>query len=357
MTAAAAPPAPPRSAGGQGRGVVHALDGLRGLAAIAVVTFHYRTMLGDWYFPSAYLAVDLFFIISGIVICLNYEDRLRGGMGALRFMARRLARLAPLYLVALALGAGVAAAGIATGTGNWTGRTLAPVVLIGSLMLPNPFPAPRPDLFPLNPPCWSLFWELAINLVYALALPWLGTRVLLALIGGGAVLLVIVAAHAGGLDFGYDRSWLQIPALRVMVGFSIGVLIARLARQGRLPASRVPVAVLLAVSLALLAAPAALGWIKDVTLALAVFPLLCAAAMTGRAAHTGLCRTLGLISYPLYVIHAVIPFEKLIGMGLHRDAAELAPTIGAGALAVAIAIAWVLGTAFDKPVRAMLRKV
>lgn len=306
----APPPVSAPVAGGSGSGVVHALDGLRGLAAIAVVTFHYRTMLGGWYFPSAYLAVDLFFIISGIVICLNYEDRLRGGMGALRFMARRLARLAPLYLVALALGAGVAAAGIAMETGNWTGRTLAPVVLAGSLMLPNPFPAPRPDLFPLNPPCWSLFWELAINLAYALVLPWLGTRVLLGLIGGGALLLAIAAGQAGGLDFGYDRAWLQIPALRVLVGFSIGVLIARLARQGRLPASPVPVGALLCLGIALLAAPAALGWIKDLILALGLFPLLCAAAMTGRAAHPGLCRTLGLISYPLYVVHAVIPFES-----------------------------------------------
>ncbi|WP_374412898.1 acyltransferase family protein [Novosphingobium colocasiae] len=352
-----APAVPVRKAGEQGAGIVDALDGLRGLAAIAVVTVHYRAMLGDWYFPSAFLAVDLFFIISGIVICLNYEDRLRGGMSTLRFMARRLARLAPLYLVALALGALVAVAGIVMGTGNWTGRTLAPVVLAGSLMLPNPFPAPRPDLFPLNPPCWSLFWELAMNLVYALALPWLGVRALPALIAGGALLLIIVAIQAGGMNFGYDRMWLQIPALRVLVGFSIGVLIARLAQQGRLPASPVPVAVLLAVPLVVLAAPSTLGWIKDVTLALIVFPLLCAAAMTARPAHRRLCRTLGLISYPLYITHAVLPFEKLINVVLHREAGELAPAIGVGALAIAIGFAWLLGVAFDKPVRALLRRV
>lgn len=44
-------------------------------------------------------------------------------------------------------------------------------------------------------------------------------------------------------------------------------------------------------------------------------------------------------------------------MALHREAAELAPAIGFAALTIAIGAAWVLGVAFDKPVRAMLRRV
>ena len=336
--------------------IVHGLDGLRGLAAIAVVTFHYKTMLGAWYFPSAYLAVDLFFIISGIVICLNYEEPLRAGMGTARFLGRRLIRLAPLYWVALMLGAAVAAMGAVAGTGNWSWSTLAPVVLVAVFMLPNPFPAPRPDLFPLDPPCWSLFWELVVNLIYALLLPWLGTRALLAVVGAGALALAVLAQRAGGLDFGYDWQWPAIPALRVIVGFSVGVLIAGFARTERLPLAGTSVWALLAIAAVLLAAPASWGWVKDVAIALGCFPVLCAAAMRSSPGHPGICRTLGLISYPLYVLHAVIPFEKLAAMILHREPQDFSPGIGIAALAIAMAASWLLGTGIDRPVRAILRR-
>jgi peptidoglycan/LPS O-acetylase OafA/YrhL len=343
-------------AGTQRVPIVHALDGLRGLAAIAVVTFHYKALLGGWHFPSAYLAVDLFFIISGVVICLNYEERLRGGMGTLRFLGRRLVRLAPLYWIALMLGAAVAAMGIMAGTGKWSWSSLAPVMIAGFLMLPNPFPSPRADLFPLDPPCWSLFWELAVNLAYALLLPWLGRQTLLTVIGAGALALIILAQRAGGLDFGYDWHRPAIPALRVIVGFSIGVLIARHARKRRLPEAGTSIFVLLGIAVVLLAAPASWGWAKDVVIALGFFPMLCAAAMRSRSKRTGLSRTLGLISYPLYVLHAVIPFETLATTILHRESQELAPGIGVAALVVAITVSWLLGAGIDGPVRAVLRR-
>src|SRR5580698_9043340 len=87
-----------------------ALDGLRGVAAISIVVFHYSQNLGWELLPNAYLAVDFFFMLSGFVLAHAYEARLRSGQAVAEFMQRRLIRLYPLY---------------------WLGTTL-PVALISS---------------------------------------------------------------------------------------------------------------------------------------------------------------------------------------------------------------------------------
>lgn len=84
---------------------------MRGLAAVGVFVYHlqleaaYRLPSG-WATPliaRGYIWVDLFFILSGFVIALNYRDRLaHAGVSATRaFLAARLARLMPLHLFAL----------------------------------------------------------------------------------------------------------------------------------------------------------------------------------------------------------------------------------------------------------------
>src|SRR5690349_10358782 len=88
-----------------------ALTGIRGVAAWFVVLYHIRLGLA-WALPpealavlsKGYLAVDLFFMLSGFVLWLNYSNRLRaGGIGtAPAFLLRRIARIWPLHLVMLA---------------------------------------------------------------------------------------------------------------------------------------------------------------------------------------------------------------------------------------------------------------
>jgi len=69
------------------RGRLSGLDGLRGIAALGVLSFHIWRVPGG----NGYLAVDFFFLLSGYVMARSYEDRLRdGGSGAARaFMAAR----------------------------------------------------------------------------------------------------------------------------------------------------------------------------------------------------------------------------------------------------------------------------
>jgi peptidoglycan/LPS O-acetylase OafA/YrhL len=77
------------------------LDGLRGVAALAVVVTHALYFFPPT--PMAYLAVDFFFMLSGFVLAHAYGERLRQGMTAGRFMAIRLIRLYPLYALGSAL--------------------------------------------------------------------------------------------------------------------------------------------------------------------------------------------------------------------------------------------------------------
>ena len=72
------------------------LDGLRGIAAFSIVTFHFM----EWVYVDAsrnfighgFLAVDFFFCLSGFVIAYAYDDRI-AKMGVIEFFKSRLIRL------------------------------------------------------------------------------------------------------------------------------------------------------------------------------------------------------------------------------------------------------------------------
>ncbi|HKB95401.1 MAG TPA: acyltransferase family protein, partial [Rhizomicrobium sp.] len=58
------------------------LDGLRGVCALTVLLFHADDLFHRGpIFQHGYLAVDMFFLLSGFVIALAHEDRLRAGAG------------------------------------------------------------------------------------------------------------------------------------------------------------------------------------------------------------------------------------------------------------------------------------
>lgn len=71
------------------------LDSWRGIMALLVAIFHYTVPNN---FVSAELAVDFFFILSGIVIQKSYFDK---EMSSTEFFIKRLYRLYPLHLFSL----------------------------------------------------------------------------------------------------------------------------------------------------------------------------------------------------------------------------------------------------------------
>src|SRR6478735_4091604 len=83
------------------------LDGLRGIAALAIVLFHFMEWVYNDYSKDfighGFLAVDFFFCLSGFVIAYSYDDRI-GKMGVLEFFKSRLIRLHPLVISGSVLG-------------------------------------------------------------------------------------------------------------------------------------------------------------------------------------------------------------------------------------------------------------
>ncbi|MEB3287572.1 MAG: acyltransferase [Vampirovibrionales bacterium] len=106
---------------------IHSLNALRGVAALCVFFFHAPTLLGQHglqlqgmvaeifvaVFSKGYLAVDLFFILSGFVLMHVYGDKFSKSFGEPRlgqaltrqgywsFIQNRLARIYPMHLLSL----------------------------------------------------------------------------------------------------------------------------------------------------------------------------------------------------------------------------------------------------------------
>ncbi|MET0258165.1 MAG: acyltransferase [Methylobacterium sp.] len=285
------------------------LDGLRGVAALAVVFYHFGGRLSDFApMQHGYLAVDFFFALSGFVIAYAYEDRLRDGMGLRQFLVARLVRLMPLLILGLCIGAVLELGRPNVGDFPTHMGHVALAWLFGSFVVPLPVSLTLEQvIFPLNSVMWSLFFEFAINIAYALVAPRLGTRLLIGIILLSAPLLIVTALHFGALDAGsgFDDWWGG--GARVLFSFSLGVLLYRLRGAAALARLAAPVLVLSVAILAVLAMPqltAPFDAIYDLTAVMLVFPVIIGAGAKADAGwFAPLCRVGGDLSYPLYILH------------------------------------------------------
>ena len=87
---------------GRSRRVYETLDGLRAVGALLVLVRHLPEFFGGFPVPESFLAVDLFYLVSGVVMANAYSDRLRAGSSLRDFFVTRVIRLHPLYLFGLA---------------------------------------------------------------------------------------------------------------------------------------------------------------------------------------------------------------------------------------------------------------
>ena len=327
-----------------------AIDGLRGIAAIAVVMFHAKGWFGAAWPARGYVAVDLFFVLSGFVIAASYEHRLRAGMTLRRFFLIRAIRLFPLYLIGLAAAVLVLSLAPEARDTFIGGRVMDLRALPFALLaLPSPLGGSRADLvYPLNFPAWSLFFEFAINILYALTWRRWTLRLLPAPILVSGLLLII---FGGDGDKGWAWEGFPVGMLRCLYAFPFGVLIFRLRSEGyRAPA--VPGLACLAAFGALLLIPAQYA-IPVAILAGAPLTAAFAASATARGALLPLFSTLGLVSYALYALH--IPLINATRAVLFRLNAHPDPyAIGFAFLAAIIPLCFFVARYCDDPIRAAL---
>ena len=178
------------------------LDALRGIAAICVLLYHATGMPPG----TAYLAVDLFFMLSGYVMARAYEKPLGEGLGAGRFFQLRLKRLWPTMF---------AAGLLATPVFLWTfGLDAWPVVFTNLLLIPTPWTS---RVFPLNGPAWSIFFELVANAAHGLVLHRISTR-------GLAILALIALLFLGSYAEEAGTTGLGAVPATMIGGFPLAAL-------------------------------------------------------------------------------------------------------------------------------------
>jgi peptidoglycan/LPS O-acetylase OafA/YrhL len=200
-----------------------ALDGLRAFAAVSVVLFHLGHWLNaPWLATNSHLAVDVFFCLSGFVLPLAYEDRLRTSLSPLQFLRIRLIRLMPLMILATVVSALYVLFRWHVNSSPHSNTELLLATFLGIVDVPF-LAASRtiggPEVFPLNGPQYSLFLEIVVNVFWSVSRRFFQPWSSLGIFAGCLALLPMVG-------LGGDEAatfWTGFP--RVGVSFFAGVLI------------------------------------------------------------------------------------------------------------------------------------
>jgi len=338
----------------------HALDGLRFVAAVVVVTRHLPDPTLRHWLPGSYLAVDLFFCMSGFVLAHAYQARLMSSaMSFGDFMRVRVVRLWPLYLLGTAIGALLSAFLIyRAGSGAALWQAWAWSLLFSVLMLPTPgWAALGIWCFNFCWPAWSLYWEMLVGSIYALIAPRLSMVGLSIILAVGAGLLALTGFMCGSLDSGAALERFAAGGMRVLWSFFAGVAVYRIWQKGWVPGWRCPFWISAFILIAILAVDPASGrWPFDVVAAILFFPALVLASLgdVPRAFETPLAQ-LGGVSYALYILHAPLIkwSDNLSTLAGHpMSAAGVWPSLAI--LCAAIVIAAVVHATFDKAARTWL---
>lgn len=363
------------------------LDGLRGVAAILVLFYHIfegfsfaevTNGAGDGIIRTlnhGHIAVDFFFILSGFVISYAYDDRWNK-MNTWQFFKRRLIRLHPMLIMGAIIGC---LAFASVGFERWDGTT-APTGWVMTALLLTMFMIPavpgvpyevrgNGEMFPLNGPGWSLFFEYIGNISYALFMRRMSTRILTTF----TILLGI--AHAWffiGNVSGYDMigiGWTIDEVnfwgglVRMLFPFSMGMLIARTFKPRKVKGAfwicSVTLVVLFSVPYIASSGAISLNSLYEFICIAFIFPMLVWLGACGTASGTTgkMNRVLGELSYPLYIVHYPIMYIFYAWL-IKNNIYTLDNCLGVAALVIvsSIALAFLCLKLYDEPVRRWLTR-
>jgi peptidoglycan/LPS O-acetylase OafA/YrhL len=324
------------------------LDGLRGIAAMSVVLFHYTAWFpflrtGQYggpgllfWFPYGCLGVELFFVISGFVIFMTIERT----TSLAEFAAARFARLYPTFLACMLTSLAVIL------LFRWGQVPIDAKLIVANLtMIPQSF-----DALCVDGSYWSLRYELEFYLLAGLTclvlrirapeVPcaiWLAGELLLRGIGVMPMNIVMKATHTSFAHL-----------------FVVGIMLYRL-RAGQATKLTLPL-LLLAISIAFFGrywSEAPISGVAYGTVTAGFAGLVWVATTSyGRFLSVAPLRFLGRISYPLYLIHGAAGWELIARL----EAAGWNPNVTvAVTIAAAIGLAWTISTCVEWPAQRWLR--
>jgi len=296
------------------------LESLRGLAAFAVALFHFKTnsfLTDNPFIRHSYVMVDLFFVLSGFVIALNYWDHLHNFKNVLHFQTKRFWRLYPLHLVTLLIFLLIECAkyifsghyGV-----NYSAFTLNDgFAFVNNLFLTQGF-LHEPTF---NYPSWSISTEFYAYLVFALLsfIPKLRPVLSgLIVVGSGYYLYL----QGGSLSYS-----LTTPFVRCLYCFFLGVISYQIRNIVPTLNTLIPT-FFLAVSILAVCLTEKTSMQLYIPVIFSLLVLALAKLQTNTHLHKIISHSwllfLGTISYSIYMIHALVWWivNRTAEIGFHR---------------------------------------
>ena len=359
------------------------LDGLRGVAALMVIGYH---VFEGFAFASnsaietlnhGYLAVDFFFILSGFVIGYAYDDRWGKSLTMKDFFKRRLIRLHPMVIMGAVLGA---ITFCIQGSVQWDGTHVAISMIMLSLLCTIFFIPAMPgvgyevrgngEMFPLNGPCWSLFFEYIGNILYALFIRRLSNKALTVFV---VLLGVALAAFAvfnvstyGNIGVGWTLDGVNFlgGSLRMLFPFSLGMLMSRnfkpMKVKGAFWICTIALIALFSVPYLEGLEPLCMNGVYEAFCVIVAFPIILwigASGTTTDKQSTKICKFLGDISYPVYVIHYPLMYLFYAWL-IENQLYTLGETwhVALCVFILSIILAYLCLKLYDEPIRKYLAK-
>jgi peptidoglycan/LPS O-acetylase OafA/YrhL len=297
----------------QPTGKIEELESIRGLAAVLVVLFHMpvwnESLHHIRFIQNSYYMVDLFFVLSGFVMNLNYGDRLRSGRDLARFQFLRFGRLYPVHLLFLLLA-------VLTATSSWIAATMFGMQIpSGSAFKGATITSFTEQLLlihslgfftlahPFNLPSWSISVEFYTYLVFGIVclMPWRALRLSTFVVLSALSLLLL------SLGSGFIGGFSEI--LQCLAGYFLGCLVATVSARypNFLPRGSTFLALAAMTLFLSLRVNPQFNVLIFFLSALIILAVVCSGDDFGKALlrHKFL-RFLGLISYSIYMSHIFV---------------------------------------------------
>lgn len=339
------------------------LNGMRGLAAIVIVVFHFmEIIIADFskiYIAHGFLAVDFFFVLSGFVIAYAYDNRI-AKMGLKTFIKLRLIRLQPLVVIGSILGLLTFLFDPYSNLYAIYGFQETAMLFITSVfMIPYPTVSERYfNLFNLNAPSWSLFWEYVANFVYATILFRASKKTLTTVALIGAAALFYIGWQYGNILGGWSGGTFFHGLARISFSFSMGMLVHR---SGWIIKNKLGLIGMSALLMLAFLTPYSdqWSWLVEPIIVVFYFPLLVSlgAGASLSSKHSKINKWSGDISYPLYMTH--YPFMWIFAnyvVSEQPSMTELSWVIPISTVLL-IALAYVVSELIDFPIRRYLKSL
>ncbi|MGX6445633.1 acyltransferase family protein [Neobacillus sp. K501] len=320
------------------------LDVLRGLAALAVVLYHYTTRFNELFpsvreannfdFKFGFLGVQLFFIISGFVIIMTLER----SKNVKDFAFKRAIRLYPAYIT------GVILTFILVSLYGLDGREVSVSnAIINLTMLQGIIPGVVPAVD-------GVYWSLTVELIFYLIMGFLFVVRFTEIIEIPLVLWLIISAIVRALAMNFDIPLINIVQFYGLMSycnlFIAGIMFYKLTRHNKIQYHLIIVACVLYdfVFNGLITGSAVL-----------VFLVVFYALINGKLKFINFKPLifLGTISYSLYLVHQNIGYiilDVLGSFGLTNEIFIIIP------IAISIGFASLITFYVEKPIQNIMKR-